>query len=74
MVFSYSPGPEILEYFKGVAKKHDLYKYIKLSHRVVSACWTESEGIWDLKVENLVTGELFDDWCHFLINGSGILK
>jgi cation diffusion facilitator CzcD-associated flavoprotein CzcO len=73
-VFSYSPAAEILAYFQHVAEKYELYKYIRLSHKVINACWSESRGIWDLRIENLITGELVDDWCHFLVNGSGILK
>jgi cation diffusion facilitator CzcD-associated flavoprotein CzcO len=74
MPYSYSPAPEILQYFKSVAKKYSLYKYIKLSHIVTGAVWDEGDGKWRLEIENLVTGEILTDWCHFLINGSGILK
>lgn len=70
----YSPAPEILQYFKMVAEKHELYRFIKLSHRVVGATWNEDEGIWKLKIENITTNEVFDDWAHFMISGSGILK
>jgi cation diffusion facilitator CzcD-associated flavoprotein CzcO len=63
-----------LKYFKGIAHKYELYKYIKLQRRVVGAAWSEEEGMWHLKIENLVTKEILDDKCHFLINGSGILK
>lgn len=71
---SYSPAPEILEYFKNVAMKYELYKYIKLSHIITGATWNEVEGKWFVEVKNLMTGEIGKDWCHFLINGSGILK
>lgn len=71
---SYSPAPEILQYFKNVALKYDLYKYIKLSHIITGATWNEDEGKWFVAVKNLTTGETVQDWCHFLINGSGILK
>ncbi|KAI9818370.1 MAG: hypothetical protein M1827_000428 [Pycnora praestabilis] len=70
----YSSAPEILQYFKDVAQKYELYKYIKLSHIVVGAQWDEDHGIWNLQVKSLETGETFDDWCHMLINGSGILN
>lgn len=74
MRHSYSPAPEILQYFRNVARKYDLYKFVKLSHRVVAADWDESEGLWKIRVENTSSGETFDDWCHFLISASGILK
>ncbi|CAK7204037.1 hypothetical protein SEUCBS139899_006788 [Sporothrix eucalyptigena] len=70
----YSKAPEILEYFKMVARKHDLYKYIKLQHRVVEARWDDSESVWRLKVENLATKDVFEDWGHFMITASGVLN
>lgn len=73
-IFSYSPAPEILEYFKGLAKKYELYRFIRLSHKVVGADWVASEGIWKIKVQNLETDEVIEDWCHFMISASGILK
>ena len=71
---SYSPAPEILEYFRGIAKKYELYKYIRLRHMVVGAVWDDEGGIWTLKIKNLQNGEIYNDWCHIMINGSGILK
>lgn len=73
-VGSYSQAPEILEYFRGLARKYDLYKYVKLSHRVVGAQWVEEEGIWRIQVENLATKQVFDDYGHFMITASGVLK
>ncbi|RMJ03531.1 hypothetical protein CDV36_014938 [Fusarium kuroshium] len=70
----YSPAPEILEYFKRLAKKYDLYRFIKLSHQVVGARWISSEGIWRIKVKVLETDTIIEDWCHFMITASGILN
>ncbi|KIW30173.1 uncharacterized protein PV07_05935 [Cladophialophora immunda] len=70
----YSAAPEILEYFKAVASKHGLYKYIKLQHKVVEAVWDEDTNRWLLKIEDLSTRSILNDWCDFLINGSGILN
>ena len=74
MLASYSPASEILEYFRRVARKYDLYRHIRLQHQVVGAKWDDTKGIWSVEVRNLVTGELFSDWCHFMITGTGILK
>lgn len=71
---SYSQAPEIFQYFKSVAEKYELYKYILLRHKVVEAKWSEDEAKWNLKIENLDNNEVFEDWCDFLINGGGILK
>ncbi|PVH75074.1 FAD/NAD(P)-binding domain-containing protein [Cadophora sp. DSE1049] len=70
----YSPASEILQYFRQLAQKYELYKYIKLSHKIVGATWDEDGGIWNLEVEDLSSGNIIRDWCHFLINGSGVLN
>ena len=41
--------------------------------RVVEARWDDS-GVWKLEIEDLKTGRLFEDYCHFLLDASGILK
>ena len=70
----YSSAPEILEYFKHIADKYDLRKYIKLQHEVVHAQWNEETGKWTVKVKNLVNGTDFEDSGEILINASGIFK
>ena len=70
----YSPQPEILDYFQNAAVKHDLMKFIKLSHKVVEAVWKEHEGLWRFQIENTLTGEVFEDSAHFFINATGYLN
>jgi hypothetical protein len=43
-------------------------------HRVVAAEWDEAHCIWKLSIEDLTSGNIFDDWCHFMISASGTLK
>jgi len=74
MFCSYSPAPEILEYFKDIATKYDLRKYVKFEHQVTSAIWDEDKGVWNLKIKNLWSGAEIEDYCHFFINASGFLK
>ena len=57
-----------------VARKYELYRFVKLSHRIVGAQWDEEKGIWHVEVENLSSGERIQDWCDFIITASGILK
>ncbi|KAK5031708.1 hypothetical protein LTS07_004328 [Exophiala sideris] len=70
----YSTSQEILKYFKGIADKYALYKYIKLNHYVQDAKWDEEAGIWNVKVKDNTTGAIVEDWGHIFINGCGILK
>ncbi|KAH8901422.1 cyclohexanone monooxygenase [Thozetella sp. PMI_491] len=70
----YSSWDEILAYFKGIAEKYDLYRYVKLQHKVSAAEWDEASGTWAVQVMNLQTGDTVRDWCHILINGTGVLN
>jgi cation diffusion facilitator CzcD-associated flavoprotein CzcO len=81
--YSWKPNPgwssffgsaeEIEAYFCRVCEEEDLGREIKTEHRVVEARWNE-KGIWELKVEDLSFGKVFEDHCHFLLDASGILK
>lgn len=70
----FAEGGDIEEYLNHVCDVHDLRGNIKVSHIVVHAQWDEGLGEWLLKVKNELTGEVFDDRCHFLLDASGILK
>lgn len=63
-----------MEYWKGLAKKYDVYKYLKLSHRIKKAEWNEEKAKWVLSVENLVSGEEFVDEVDVLVNAVGIFN
>lgn len=80
--FSFEPNPEwdcffayapqIKAYFEGFAEKYGLHEYISLNSRMLSATWDEAKGIYNVKVD--VKGEVKEDWCHVLINGTGFLN
>ncbi|KAJ0383198.1 hypothetical protein COL922a_010977 [Colletotrichum nupharicola] len=70
----YSEWDEILEYFRGIAKKYELYKYIKLSQKLTSASWDEASGVWNVECLDLSTGNTVHNWGHVLINGTGVLN
>ena len=54
--------------------KHRLEGYCKTRHKVVSAKWLAQEGKWTVSVLNTVSGELFEDSCHILVNAGGYLN
>lgn len=70
---SYSPSEEIWKYFKDVAVKFDLEKYVKFQHKVNVAKWNEENGKWELLIVQPDGTEMSDE-CEILINGSGLLK
>ncbi|WP_394764525.1 flavin-containing monooxygenase [Phenylobacterium sp.] len=42
----FSPQPELLKYFQGVAAKYDLKKRIRFETRVESLTWDEAGSVW----------------------------
>jgi cation diffusion facilitator CzcD-associated flavoprotein CzcO len=67
-------GPEIQRYFEGFAERHGSMKYMRLNTKVIEARWDEEAGKWTLVLEDQISGEKYEDWCHVLVNGSGILN
>lgn len=51
-----------------------LYKYMKLNHQVIGADWNDDEGLWYVKVRDLLSDTVFIDKGEILINGGGVLK
>ncbi|KAK9450521.1 uncharacterized protein V1518DRAFT_414073 [Limtongia smithiae] len=57
----YASGHEIFEYWKGVCHKYGVDKYIKLNHKILSARYDEPSAKWHVLVQNLISGETFED-------------
>ncbi|OAG43116.1 hypothetical protein AYO21_02735 [Fonsecaea monophora] len=82
--FTWKPNPrwtqfsanaeEIKDYAIRCCDDEDMRPEIKLSHKIINAKWCEDLGEWELKIENLVSREIVDDRCHFLLNATGILN
>jgi cation diffusion facilitator CzcD-associated flavoprotein CzcO len=70
----FAPAEEIEQYLCQICNEEGMRDSIKTQHRVSAAIWSEDKGLWDLKVQNLKTGEEFADHADFLLDGSGILK
>lgn len=70
----FSPAEEIEDYLCRLCREERLDKDIRTSHQIERADWSEKEGVWKLKVRNLETQAVFDDYAHFLLDASGILK
>ncbi|KAL4901245.1 hypothetical protein BDW74DRAFT_170383 [Aspergillus multicolor] len=70
----FSPASEIQDYLLKACEEEGLASAIKLQHTVAGAHWDEGRGIWELRVQNQAQGKVFTDYCHFLLDGSGILN
>ncbi|KAI0013333.1 FAD/NAD(P)-binding domain-containing protein [Xylariaceae sp. FL0662B] len=67
----FAQGAEIKEYWQHVARKYDVYQYLKLSHQVEELRWDESRAVWNVKVQNLNTGETFNQEADFVLTAIG---
>ncbi|WAL66884.1 NAD(P)/FAD-dependent oxidoreductase [Amycolatopsis cynarae] len=65
---SFSPQPEIWEYLRGVARKYDLYRFIRFGQEMTGARWDTDEHRWHVATRG---GDEFVG--RFLVNGVGAL-
>lgn len=67
----FAKGAEIRDYWQSVAKKHNVYRYVKLQHRVDEAVWDDDLSKWALSVINLNTKDTSTQTFDFLILAIG---
>lgn len=70
----YPKGAEIREYYEKVVKDHKIDEHLRLKHEIITARWDASTSEWEVQVKNLVSGAIFTDRAHFLINAQGRLN
>ncbi|CAI7587263.1 unnamed protein product [Penicillium crustosum] len=57
----YAKGEDLLDYWKGIVKKYDLYEKIQLNCQVIHAQYDEASCKWNVKIENILTGGIIED-------------
>jgi cation diffusion facilitator CzcD-associated flavoprotein CzcO len=67
----YAQGREIRDYWQHVARKYNVYKYLKLQHRVFRAEFDRPRGKWTLSIENLQTQETSTETFDVIITAIG---
>lgn len=67
----YAQGAEIREYWAGIARKYEVYKYLKLSKRVERLTWDDKSSIWLVEVQNLLTGDVYVHEADFVLTMIG---
>ncbi|GHF47393.1 cation diffusion facilitator CzcD-associated flavoprotein CzcO [Amycolatopsis bartoniae] len=65
---TFSPQPEIWDYLRGIAKKYDLYSYIRFGQEMTGARWDAGEHRWHVTTRG---GDEFVG--RYLVNGVGAL-
>lgn len=70
----FSGAGEILEYWKRVAQKYHVRKHIRFENRCVGARWNDAVGKWFVQMQDLKSGEYFEDSADVLMTGTGLLN
>lgn len=73
MLGSFSPAEEIGEYFKDVAKRHDIYPLVTFGSTVIGATWDEASGKWKVQVSG-AGGQEREYSADLIVNAGGILN
>jgi len=47
-------------------------KYVTLRHKISQLSWEDETAQWTMTVENLETGQLFEDHADIVIDGGGV--
>ncbi|KAK4187657.1 hypothetical protein QBC35DRAFT_515335 [Podospora australis] len=67
----FAPGAEIRDYWQGVAKKHDVYRFARFHTRVEDLTWDATESVWQVKITNLESGEQTTETADFVLTAIG---
>ncbi|KAI1799343.1 FAD/NAD(P)-binding domain-containing protein [Daldinia bambusicola] len=67
----FAQGREIRDYWQGLARKYDVYQYLKLTHKVEELSWDEKKSVWNVKVHNLTTGETSSEEFDYVLTAIG---
>ncbi|RMZ80945.1 hypothetical protein DV738_g2441, partial [Chaetothyriales sp. CBS 135597] len=67
----FAPGDEIRQYWAGLARKYDVYKYITFGRRVTSLSWDDSRSQWVVTSQNVKSGESRVEDADFVLTAIG---
>lgn len=67
----YAQGAEILDYWQGVARQHDVYRYIHAERAIDRVEWDDEESVWHLRVRNVRTQQTYQEDADFVLAATG---
>jgi cation diffusion facilitator CzcD-associated flavoprotein CzcO len=67
----FAQGPEILAYWQGVAKKHDIYSKTRFNSKVTGAYWDDAKSQWRVNISDTKTLQQKDEYYDFVIPAIG---
>lgn len=67
----FAQGAEIKEYWQGLARTYDVYRYIKLGRQIDQIEWDDSKSVWLLTIRNVQSGEVYQEETDFVLTAIG---
>ncbi|KAF9876607.1 4-hydroxyacetophenone monooxygenase [Colletotrichum karsti] len=67
----FAQGPEIRDYWQGLARKYDVYKHLQLAQRVEGLNWVDSRAVWQITVRDLKTDSIRIEEAEFVLTAIG---
>ncbi|KAL1957480.1 hypothetical protein VTO42DRAFT_5943 [Malbranchea cinnamomea] len=67
----FAQGHEIREYWQNVAKKYDVYRYIKFEKKIERTQWDQDKLLWNLQIKDIKTQEVFQEKFDILVTAIG---
>ncbi|KAF4770228.1 hypothetical protein N7455_006142 [Penicillium solitum] len=67
----FAQGEEIKQYWQGVARKHNVYQYLRAGQRVQKAEWQPEKGKWNVTVEHVDGSKIYEEELDVVINAIG---
>ncbi|KAJ5561302.1 hypothetical protein N7461_000063 [Penicillium sp. DV-2018c] len=67
----FAQGAEIRDYWQGVARKHNVYQYIRSGQKVEKAEWLPEKGKWKVTVAHVDGSKVYEEELDVLINAIG---
>ncbi|KAL4809852.1 hypothetical protein BDV18DRAFT_156233 [Aspergillus unguis] len=67
----FAQGHEIREYWQGVARKYNVYQYVRSQHRVERAEWLNEKGKWRVTVTDLKENKVYEEELDIVLNAIG---
>ncbi|RAH69419.1 flavin-containing monooxygenase [Aspergillus aculeatinus CBS 121060] len=67
----FAQGPEIREYWQDLARRFDVYKYLRLQRKVLRAEWQTGEAKWKVTIQDLRDDKIYEETFDIFITAIG---
>ncbi|OGE50581.1 hypothetical protein PENARI_c016G04590 [Penicillium arizonense] len=68
----FAQGKEIRDYWQGVARKHNVYQYLRAGQKVQKAEWNPEKGKWKVTIEHVDgSNKVYEEELDVVINAIG---